>query len=42
MHSSDFPANATKFVKEKVLGTDNSECCFLVAQGAFLGEVKES
>jgi len=33
--------SATKFFKEKVLGTDNSECCFRGA-GSLLGEVKES
>ena len=29
--------NATKFFKEKVLGTDNSGCCFWWVQEAFFG-----
>jgi hypothetical protein len=35
-------ANATKFFKEKVLGTDNSGCCFWWGRKPSLGEVKES
>jgi hypothetical protein len=34
--------NATNFFKEKVLGTDNSGCCFWWGRKPSLGEVKES
>jgi len=34
--------SVTKFFKEKVLGTDNSGCCFWWSRKPSLGEVKES